>query len=326
MALNVARVWAAAAILALTGCSPVSGDAGPQRMVRGSLSALIGPMEVRGVSADPERNLVYVSLCREAACAIYVAGDGDRLSPVLDHPEWNYRWVSAVGDGALLAVRSRPGADSVENPTSEIILYRPGDPAPSVLRSEAGRITSLQSLEGGAFAYFVSTGMKKVEGCRDDCDYVPVAQRLVVVAADGSVVGSMDDVVDGLAGEAFHPWNERTWVVMPYNTARTRQLTATITAGPSPVLTRYASSAELAASTPADAWPKEGLTRFNMIAEPFRVLGVVAVSEAVDLSGPGHAVLVEPTAGPDPHSINIRSVFRATNDEWRSGRSHTYRF
>ncbi len=302
----------------------MNGAAGAQQTVRGSLSALTGPLQVRGVSADPERNVVYVSLCRESACAIFAAGQGDRLLAILDDPEWNYRWVSAAGDARLLAVRSRPGADSVENPVSEIVRYRPGDSGPSVLRSEVGRITSLQSLGGGAFAYFVSTGLRQIAGCRAECEYVPVSQRLVIIAADGAVVGTMDDVVDGLAGEAFHPWNERMWVVMPYNSARTRQLTATITAGPSPSLTLYSSPAELAASSPADAWPKEGLQRFNMIAEPFRALGVVAVSEAVDLSGPCHAVLIEPSAGTRPRSIEVQTVSRVPGQDWRAERPRTY--
>lgn len=304
----------------------MNGEGAQQRMVRGSLSALIGPVKVRGVSADPRSDVVYVSLCREAGCAIYAAGPEPRLEPVLVNSGWNYRWAAAEGDGILLAVRSLPGADSIENPTSDIVRYRSGDPAPSVLRSEAGRITSLQSLGGGAYAYFVSTGLKKVEGCRTDCEYVPVAQRLVVVGADGVVAGSMDDVVDGLSGEAFHPWIDGTWLVMPYNSARTRQLTATITAGPSPVLTRYAGSAELAAASPPDAWPREGLARFNMIAEPFRALGVVAVSEAIDLSAPGEAVLVEPSAGADPHGVVVRTVSRAPDQQWRPGPSRTYRF
>ncbi len=188
-------------------------------------------------------------------------------------------------------------------------------------------ISSLQSLGDGAFAYFVSAGLQPVPGCRTDCRFVPIAQRLVVVDADEAVVGTVEDVVNGLAGEAFHPWGEGLWVVMPYNSARDRQLTATITAGPSPVLTRYPSPAELsAAASPVDAWPEAGLQRFNMIAEPFRVLDVVAMAEMIDLTRPGHAVLVQPAAGPRPESIEVHRVYRAPGQDWRAEPSRTYRF
>jgi hypothetical protein len=318
-----------AVLLALSGCSPVNGDAASQRTIRGALSAMAGPLKIRGVSATPDLSVVYISICREdAACAIYAAGEGDRLVPVLSDPEWDYLWVAATEDNRILAMRTRPGSEMIPDQVSEIVRYRPGDTNPEILRSEAGRVTSLHSLGGGAFAYFVSAGLRPVQGChRTDCRYMPVAQRLVVVDAEGAVVGTIDDVVDGLAGEAFHPWGEGLWLTMPYNSARDRQLPATITAGPAPVLTRYTSTAELAATLPPGAgWPEEGLQRFDMIAEPFRVLGTVALLENADLTRPSHAVLVEPTVGPRPRSIEVRPVYREGGQGWRAERSRTYRF
>ena len=300
-----------------------------QRAMRGALSSMIGPVQVRGVSADPGSSVVYVALCREATCSVYAAGDDDRLTPVLADADWDYRWVAAVGGGQILAVRSRPGSELIDDPVSEIVIHRLGEQQPTVLRSEAGRVTSLHSLGGGAFAYFISTDLKPVEGCRSDqCKYVPAAQKLVVVGADGGIAGTMDDVVDGLEGEAFHPWSDGVWVVMPWNTARDQQLPATITGGPSPVLTRYATTAELAASPhPSSAWPVDTLPRFNMVAEPFRVLGALAVPDAIDLTAPGRAVMVAPAAGPRPDHIEVRPVSRPGGQSvWQADPPRNYRF
>lgn len=173
-------------------------------------------------------------------------------------------------------------------------------------------MSSLHALGDGAYAYFVSDGLAPAPGCRGaGCRQVPVSQSLIVVAADGRVVGRIDDVVDGLEGEAFHPWADGVWLVSPFDTTRTRRLTATITAGPDPVLAQAGEPAP-----PSGAWPQD-LRRFNMIADPLRGLNVVAAGATVDLTAPGLAVLVQPEPGRRPDGLELYVVSR-NDDGWRS--------
>ncbi len=311
---------AAAFIIALllAGCTASIDRAFPPE-TRGAVAAMIGPLQVRGVSATPDLQTLYVSLCREDRCSVHEAGEGGSLRAVLDDPEWDYRWVAAEGD-TLLAVRSRPGAEYRAAERYDIVRYRPGDRSVRVLRSEDQRITSLQALGGGAFAYFASTALKPVAGCATDCRYVPVAQRLVVVDGEGRTVGTMDGVVDGLSGEAFHPWAEDLWLVMPLDAARMRQLPATVTRGPYPELRVFAGMADLSAALPGGGWP-DRFNGFNMIAQPFRPLDRVVTAEAVDLTGPGIAIVAQPVWGPDPDALTI-DVMARSGDEW-TRQSHT---
>lgn len=290
---------------------------------------MIGPVQVRGVSMTQDRTLVLMSLCRGGRCAIHVADQTtERLDPLLDDEAWDYRWVSAEGFTGGLAVRSRPSDEESAEPVSEIVRFRIGDAPPVVLASVPGRISSLQALGGGAYAYLVSTSLSPVEGCRDDCRYTPDAQRLVVVAGDGHVAGTLDGIVGGLEGEAFHPWREGLWLLMPWNVGRDRQLLATLSAGPEPVLVTWPDAAALAAGQTNAVTPatEAAIRRLNMIAEPFRPLGVVAVPEAVDLTAPNHAVLVQPEAGRSPTGVRVRTVSRDENGAWRADPPHDYRF
>lgn len=191
-----------------------------------------------------------------------------------------------------------------------------------VLRSENQRITSLQSLGGGAFAYFASTALAPVAGCNSACRYVPVAQRLVVVDADGRTVGTMNEVVDGLSGEAYHPWTEGVWLMMPFDRGRTRQLPAFLTQGPYPELRVFADMTDLSAALPPGGWPRS-LGGFNMIAQPFRPLDRAVTTETVDLAAPGVAVVAQPAWGPDEGALTMDVMVRS-GDEWSRQSQRTF--
>jgi len=115
---------------------------------------------------------------------VHVAGESGTTEPVLADPEWDYKWVAARPDAeGILAVRLRAGSDYRANEVSEIV-ERDSSGAVQVLRTEPGRITSLQAFEQGAYAYFVSVGLEPVLGCTRNCRYMPTALKMILVGSD----------------------------------------------------------------------------------------------------------------------------------------------
>jgi len=271
-------------------------------VARGAVAAMTGSVRISGVSAAPDLSELHVAVCRREACSIVTLDGSDRVAATLIDPGESHRWPSFDGPDALIAVRTEAGPETEPAPTSRIVR-RSAEGRMEVLREERGRVSSLQALGGGAYAYFLSEGLAPVRGCvGKKCRQVPTGHRLVVVAADGRTVATLEGLVDGLAGEEFLPLGSAGWRIAPLTRGRDRRIVATLTPGPVP---------RLLVDEAADvAGP-------DLLTEPFRVTGLVGLGQTIDRPTPDLAVLVQPAEGPDPHLLEVH-VIRRVDGAWRA--------